>query len=420
VKHSIGIFVLAVVAVASCSPRFISPGPTLPQAMAVLGKCHVAASHTNPLVTEWPGSEKANLEVMLRSGAVAVAYSGCTMRLLPECRVRGKYRWQRTTPASDNLEINNEDELYARLPLGAASLEGELKRAGKLTVQTIVSGQLKLEEAGVADVAADGACAGATHLVSSLTVGAFALTSGASASGKAGASVASLGEAGGSTNRSAQLMRSAGDPAVCGSGTEEAPHPNCASPVQVFLRALPGRAAEEGPPGTVKVDFVSANPASRWDVYADDEVICTTPCVRWVNPTRPVMLRTREGGSFMSSSDRVQVANLLGHSGYQHLQLQAHGTSNAKLATGITFTALTGMAVISGISLTALGCSRDRSSMCTGGIITMGVGALGLVGGIYLILDSASRAEVTTPDPSATTFARRRLRIGPGFLMGTF
>ena len=39
------------------------------------------------LVTEWPASEKANLEVRLREGAVAVAYSGCEMRLVPDCRV---------------------------------------------------------------------------------------------------------------------------------------------------------------------------------------------------------------------------------------------------------------------------------------------------------------------------------------------
>ena len=113
--------------------------PTLPQTTAVLpgapseqGKCHVAASQMSPLVTEWPAAEKANLEVLLRSGAVVVAYSGCAMKVLPECRVKGVYRWLRTTPSRDLLEINNEDELYAKLPLGAASLEGELKRAGNL------------------------------------------------------------------------------------------------------------------------------------------------------------------------------------------------------------------------------------------------------------------------------------------------
>ncbi len=403
-----------------CYPRLPSVASPVYAATTPLGKCRVAASQSSPLVTEWPASEKANLEALLRSGAVAVAYSGCSLRLLPQCRVAGSYLWQRTTPATDTLEINDEDELFARLPLGAASLEGELKRSGKLQVQTTVSGQLKLDERTTSAVPAEGPCAQATHLVGALSVGAFTLSSGAAARAKAGASVASIGEAGGSTSRDASVMRAAGDSASCGSGTDQAPHPNCASPIQVFLFPLPGRAAEEGPPGAVKVDFVSGNPASRWDVYADDQVICTTPCVRWVDPHRPVALRTRENG-FLQAPDRVQVANLLGHPA-QHLQFHAHGTSNGKLVTGITFTTFSGMAVLSGVSLAGLGCATDRSTMCKAGWITLGTGSLALAGSIYLILDSRARAEVNPHDGGSGTYqlARPRLLIGPGVLAGRF
>src|SRR4051794_12114779 len=72
----------------------------LPVATSEIGKCRVAASQTSPLVTEWPASEKANLEVLSHNGAVAVAYSGCSMRVLPQCRVRGNYQWMRTTPST--------------------------------------------------------------------------------------------------------------------------------------------------------------------------------------------------------------------------------------------------------------------------------------------------------------------------------
>src|SRR6185295_20327012 len=99
------------------------------------------------------------------------------------------YQWMRTTPATDSLEINDTDELYAKLPLGAASLEGELKRSGKLTVKTVVSGQLKLEGAGAADVPAEGECAQATHIMTSLSVGAFALTADGARKRQLGASV---------------------------------------------------------------------------------------------------------------------------------------------------------------------------------------------------------------------------------------
>src|SRR6185295_15203925 len=93
--------------------------------------------------TEWPASEKANLEARLREGAVVVSYSGCTLRMLPRCRARGGYQWRRTTTSTDVVEIRNSDELFAKMPVGAVSLEGELQRSGRLAVQTTVSGQLQ-------------------------------------------------------------------------------------------------------------------------------------------------------------------------------------------------------------------------------------------------------------------------------------
>src|SRR5512135_2030388 len=150
-----------------------------------LSKCKVAASHENPLVTEWPASEKANLEARLREGGVVVAYSGCEMKLLPQCRIRGSYGWRRTTTATDVIEIHDADELYAKLPLGAVSLEGELQRSGRIAVQTTVSGQLELKDWD-RNVAADPACTGATHVMGALSVGAFKLRSGGSLAAKGG------------------------------------------------------------------------------------------------------------------------------------------------------------------------------------------------------------------------------------------
>jgi len=396
----------------------------LPRAPAEQAKCRVAASQSSPLVTEWPASEKANLEVLLRNGTVAVAYSGCSMRLLPECRVRGEYHWQRTTPSTDSLEINDSDELFAKLPLGAASLEGELKRSGKLSVQTTVSGQLRLENASIAEVPRDGACAQATHLLTALSLGAFALKAGGQKDAKATAGI-SVAEAGMKTERSADLLRSAGDADTCAQSTNESPHVNCASPIQAFLTPLPGRTEEEGPPGTVKVDFVSADANSRWDVYADDVVICTTPCERYVSAERPLMLRAREE-AFMAGPDKVSVLNLLQHSGEGRLQLQAHHTARGELATGITFTSLAGMGVLTGVTLTGVGYGMGESGMGKAGLITLAVSVPATLGSIWLILDSRARAEVVPNDGGPTLLARSsrpsrpHLVWGPNFVAGTF
>jgi len=395
----------------------------LPRVPAEQAKCRVAASQSSPLVTEWPASEKANLEVLLRSGTVAVAYSGCSMRLLPECRVKGEYHWQRTTPSTDSLEINDSDELFAKLPLGAASLEGELKRSGKLSVKTTVSGQLRLENASLTEVPREGVCAQATHLLTGLSLGAFALTAGGQKDSKVGAEFTVLGT-GAKTERSAEMLRSAGDFDSCAQSTNESPHVNCSSPIQAFLTPLPGRTEEEGPPGTVKVDFVSADASSRWDVYADDVVICTTPCERYVSTERPVMLRARDE-PFMGSPDRVRVLNLLDHSGEGRLQLQAHHTARGELATGITFTAIAGMGVITGITLTSAGYGLSESGMGKAGLITLGVSIPATLGSIWLILDSRARAEVVPNEGGPTLLARPspsrpHLIWGPTFVAGTF
>jgi hypothetical protein len=395
----------------------------LPVAPSESGKCRVAASQTSPLVTEWPASEKANLEVLSHSGAVAVAYSGCSLRVLPQCRVRGNYQWTRTTPSTDSLDIKDSDELFAKLPLGAASLEGELKRSGRLAVKTVVAGQLRLDGAGPADVPNEGQCAQATHLVTALSVGAFSLTAGGERQGSVGASI-NLGEAKAESTRAAEQLRSAGDFDSCNNSTDASPNGNCASPIQVFLSPLPGRAAEEGPPGTVKVDFVSANPAARWDVYSDDQVICTTPCARFVHPAHPVMMRAREEGFMMvGSADKVEVPNLLEFPD-PHLQLQAHPTSRGQWAAGVVFITFSGMTLLTGVTLTAVGCPLgDHGTMCTGGIIASGVGAVALAGSLWMFLDSRPRAEVTPYTEGGTVLAmpaKPGLHVTPTGVFGTF
>jgi hypothetical protein len=359
-----------------------------PGAPGLASRCQLGAVQTSVLVTEWAAAEKSNLEGMLGGGAVAVQFTGCQMRVLPQCRLAGRYTWQRTTPSTDYFDIAGEGDLYAKLPLGAVSLEGELKRSGTLGVQTTVSGQVRLEGLTGADVPNQPECAEATHVVSALTLGAFVLSAGQALTARSSANVHTVGEAGGSYSRTGHVVRAAGDSATCVNATSERPSADCSSPIEVFLSPIPGRAPEPGPPGSVRVDFLSASDSVRWDVYVDDQATCTTPCARWVDPNRPLLLRTRE-----DAPDKLLVGRL--DAGAGPLQVSARPLARGQLATGVVFTALGGLAVLTGITLTAIGCSSDdRAGMCTAGLVSLGSGAVVTGGAIWIMLGARARVGV--------------------------
>jgi hypothetical protein len=412
--RSPAVLLAAAFALSGCvGPRYA--GPSAADLGGGAPRCRVGTGRSDVLVTEWSASEKANLEAHLRTGAVAVEYTGCSMRVLTQCRLRGAYGWQPTTPASDVVTISNEDELWAKLPLGAVSLGGQLKASGKLSIATTVSGLLRLEGTAAGDVPAQGECGRATHVVGAIAVGAFALDG----SGTAGAGVGTTGAtwgAGAKTGRSAGLLRAAGDRDSCFQDGTAGPIAGCRSPIQVFLWPIPGRTPAEGPLGTVKVDLVSANAAARWDVYYDDQVVCTTPCSRWLDPARPLYLRTRDEGTFYARPDRIRVHDLERYAGDGALQVQAHPTAQGQLATGIVFTTFSGMASATGIALTAVGCSNGTAAspgLCGGGLTTLGVGGAALWASIWLILDSRAHAEMLPG-------GGRSFTVGPGFVGGRF
>ena len=199
-----------------------------------LAKCRVAADHDEPLVTEWPSSYKARLEALLHRGGVAVSYSGCELHIVEACALPGSYEWRRTTLSRDSTDIGDEDELYAKLHLGAAGLSGTLRTSGSLHVLTTVSGQMQLTGAGAIDAKNIPACAKATHVVTALSVGAFKLVAG----GEAGAKVEVGSVAGASGHESASILREAGDPARCAEANATEPSADCRSPIQVFLEPL--------------------------------------------------------------------------------------------------------------------------------------------------------------------------------------
>lgn len=420
-----------------------------------LAKCHVKASQSSPLVTEWPASEKAHLESALTEGAVAVAYSGCELTILDQCHVSGNYQFRRTTLSKDVIEISDQDELYAKLPLGAASLEGELTRSGRLAVRTTIAGQLKLT-AAPDSLPSSAGCAKATHLVTALSVGAFKLLAGGSAGAKASAEGFGVG-AGGKTKREEETLREAGDPGACAAGGKkekgvDQANPDCASPIQIFLEPIEhgsGASADasdtppplkgkkssrsSGPVGeeedsnrnnkdnAVKVAFELPSDGGRWSLRSGDgKVMCDLPCSRWVGPHSGYVLQLDADKS--DDIKKVKVPDDIGYSPGREVKAIPYPGRNSPLAGwGVT---LGGLGLVFGVVMivnATKGCTADLSTsanthdLCTPGIIvTAASGAAAAAGlGVWLGYNRADKLDVTLQGNAAS-------RRGPGVGLNPF
>lgn len=410
---------LALCAVFGCAPKMPSApsmgAPVTPVAANDgLSRCKVAASSDRPLVTEWPASEKANLESQMGQGGVVVSYSGCKMRVLSQCIARGEYKWRRTTPATDTIEIKNEDDLYAKLPLGAASLQGELEASGQLLVQTTVAGYMRLDSASAAQPSLEGSCADATHVLSGLAIGAFELKTGGTS--KATVEAKALGgSAGGARNTTGQVIRRAGDADQCSAATNELPEPRCASPVQMFLLPLaatdrtgspgttgagtgmsPGGAAPPAardPNAPLPLEIRSDDPDVTWNVMIDGKHACKTPCSQSVAPTSVIQLR--EDRMFLSRKAKVTYNNLREWSSTPGVRIEANGSP---------FWSLPGLVRLGGLFYTLVGVGmaipcftasdEDSDLYCTATGLTLAVGIPLFAVGTW-VMDSKGSVETS-------------------------
>jgi hypothetical protein len=212
-----------------------------------------------PFVVEWDATDMSSFEAFAASDVVVVEYKGCELRVLDRCRddgVKGKlgaYRavdW--TTGQLETIDISNEGELYAKLPLGAATLGGRMQGGEKFHMEYYVAGTRSSSRSDLyqAELAGLSGCKGATHFVYGYNLGAFALGSVKDRSAEAGASLYGFG-AGASSKNHRAADKKGGDLGVCKSDVA-AEVSGCKSPIRLVLREIqagadPDRAAQKAP-----------------------------------------------------------------------------------------------------------------------------------------------------------------------------
>jgi hypothetical protein len=198
----VGGFLFALVTCACATTGEHAKPPSLPDRYA---NCSVQKSQSRPLIVEWPSTDRAALESLSKRSLVAVRYTGCEMEVLTRCKVSGSYAYTPVTLQSERITIHDADELYANIPVGAAKLEGELEKSGQLNVDTSIVGTWDAADNPTRDDL-EGDCGKATHVLTSLTVGAFEFYSGAATT--AGGGVNALGVGAGAKTRSAHTLLS--------------------------------------------------------------------------------------------------------------------------------------------------------------------------------------------------------------------
>ena len=195
--------------------------------------CKVAKDPLNPLVVEWPGTSKVALDSASQKGVVVVSYVGCVLKVLTSCQAGGTYELKSVTAVRDKVSIENETDLYARLPLGVASLKAELATSGRLDLEYVAVGQ---RETAKPPVSVSGECAGATHYVRSIMVGAYSLD--AVGTAKVSGAVELAGKGGGDEHKEGvRRLRGSGDVGSCASGAASGKS-DCGAVLQLGLAPL--------------------------------------------------------------------------------------------------------------------------------------------------------------------------------------
>ena len=262
----------------ACRGNNLASGLARPPEIDAQGqsRCGVMKSSERPLIIEWPSSDRGALEglVKRREGLVAVRYAGCEMEVVRRCTVRGRYDYTAVEPKRDDQLFRSADDLYAKIPIGAAQLEAELARHGELSLAMTVVGQHHAARERVGRDELSGDCEEATHVITMVHVGAFKLASAAGARISAGGRLGAGPAAGASSSADRGFERSDGDPGRCSSNDgDPAPPAGCSSllrlevePIREAAEVAARRQRRPCPRGTVLVEGGRFRPTAHKSV----------------------------------------------------------------------------------------------------------------------------------------------------------
>ena len=204
----------------------------------------------------WDAGSRANVAVMRRQGVLAVRFAtdGCKvdLELLPNCLGEGTYGFS-PYPASERRIARDQRELAASLPLLSVNLGSKITAGRALRTDFDLAGMASLPAGkpyARRDLHGQG-CDRATHVVSRVYVGGFAIVVGESRSIEAAVTVFGAGVHGGDV-RDEERLTTEGNADACKAaqrgGVES---PGCSVPLRLALQPInDATSADYGAPRT--------------------------------------------------------------------------------------------------------------------------------------------------------------------------
>ena len=202
-------------------------------------QCKDVTGSTDPWLVEWEPPQRVRLQSRAQKGVILVRYSGCDLEVLYGCEAEGGYHFTETTRSRQTEYINNEKDLFAKLPIGALKLAAEFQQGDKWSLDYVLVGTQETNVDAVDRASLKGHCAQATHFIQGMAVGAFELGSAAHRKGSAEVALRKAG-AGASSGGEAGVLRQDGRYEKCIHDETEASDKGCQAIVQLYLQPVTG------------------------------------------------------------------------------------------------------------------------------------------------------------------------------------
>jgi len=240
------------------TPAGAGPSRMLDGTAVGRSRCSEGLIDTSPFVVEWDATDLATFEAHASRDLMFVRYADCAIELLRGCSdggIPGRYGRYRepvfTSGTVESFSMKDEDELWAKLPLGAARFGAAVRVGQSLELRYHVSGVVQATRDSVirAAVADNQRCAGATHFVSAYNLGAFELLSHKGAAAGAEVGVQGAAGIGGRTSSESSNLKQGGSLESCETQAQR----GCRVPIRLVLQPIDDTPAAAGGPDVAGV-----------------------------------------------------------------------------------------------------------------------------------------------------------------------